>query len=265
MQPSDKELVSVDQLPEDPLRMPPPYWRGSGAIFHILNALSDLESLLEELIPLNTATTVRLDAHYDKYPDESSESEKALDEFADIRDSLWQLEQKIRMKSEIACLMSAIQAEENLNQFCVFNIHRNIAESIEKLSPQEKLLVASSVLGHHDVKGTAPFESMQKLVKWRNAFVHGHCADRPTTSLRHNHLISPPEYPGVKSGLNDTIQMVEALLRIEAFLCSISLNPYTASSSVEFREMERSVEKLSKYRIDGNESAYEVTFDAVRT
>ena len=85
--------------------------------------------------------------------------------------------------------------------FCVFNLHRDIAETIEKLSVQEKLLVASGVMGKHDVKSEAVYERAGKLNRWRNAFAHGHCVDRPVKSLRHNHLIDPDEYPGVPNCL----------------------------------------------------------------
>jgi hypothetical protein len=37
---SDKEkVITVDELPDDPLAMPPPYWRGSGAVFHVMDCL----------------------------------------------------------------------------------------------------------------------------------------------------------------------------------------------------------------------------------
>jgi hypothetical protein len=57
----EDRIVSVDQLPEDPLKMPPPYWRGGGAIFHLEEALRELERFLQELIPIHAKTEVHLD------------------------------------------------------------------------------------------------------------------------------------------------------------------------------------------------------------
>jgi len=149
-----ERFLSVDQLPDDPMKMPPPYWRGSGAIFHLSDALQELECLLHQLIPVHADTESRLEKHFEKYP-EQDDDEEAQEEFADIADSLWALEHKMKLKAELACLMSAIQSEDDLNRFCVFNLHKDIAESIEKLSPAEKLLVASAASGSIGVKGTA--------------------------------------------------------------------------------------------------------------
>jgi hypothetical protein len=47
---SPERIATTDQLPDDPLQMPPPYWRGSGAVFHIEAALADLVALLHDLV-----------------------------------------------------------------------------------------------------------------------------------------------------------------------------------------------------------------------
>ena len=69
------QTVTLDQLPNDPLLMPPLYWRGSGAIYHILDALIDLPHLLSELIPVHERTEARLDAYYQKHPDQPSDED----------------------------------------------------------------------------------------------------------------------------------------------------------------------------------------------
>lgn len=253
-----ERILSVDQLPDDPMKMPPPYWRGSGAIFHISDALQELERLLHQLIPVHAETESRLEQYFQKYPEQHDDDEGAQEEFSDISDSLWALEHKIKLKAELACLMSAIQSEDDLNQFCVFNLHKDIAESIEKLSPAEKLLVASAACGSIGVKGKAVFEAIRKLVVWRNAFAHGHCVDRPTKSLRHNHLISPEEYPGVPSALGDTIDLVSAFLLVNEHLRAISLNPYTGGSSSDVEEINQIIVALKRFTIDGNNNVYSI-------
>ena len=180
--------VRLDQIPDNPLDMPPPYWRGSSAIFHILDALKDIPHLLSKLIRVHERTELKLEKYYEDYPNELSEDDSALEKFEDICNKLWEMEHQIKLKAEIAILMSAIQAEDAINCFCVFNLHKDIAESVENLSPAGKLLVASATIGKTNTKGTAVYESAKKLSVWRNAFAHGHCVDRPTKSLRHNHL-----------------------------------------------------------------------------
>jgi hypothetical protein len=220
---------AVNELPEDPLKMPPPYWRGCGASFHIASALSDLNKLLDELIETHAATEEKLAGYYEKYPDYDENNEAALEEFSDVCDELWDVEHRIKLKAEIACVMSAIEVEDELNRFCVYNLHQEIAESLEKLSPPAKLLVSSAVVGKPGVKGQSVFEAVRRLSSWRNAFAHGHCVDRPTKSLRHNHLIAPDEYPGVPSMLAEARELVGAYLRTSDYLRTISLNAYTAS------------------------------------
>lgn len=252
-----RPISTVDQLPDDPMSMPPPYWRGSGAIFHLSSALQELASLLHQLVLVHTETELRLDRHFEKHP-EQCDDEDAHEKFADIADSLWALEHRIKLKAELTCLMSAIQSEDELNQFCVFNLPKDIAESIEKLSPTEKLLVASAACGSLGVKGKAVFEAIRKLVTWRNAFTHGHCVDRPTKSLRHNHLISPDEYPGVPSELRDTVDLVSAFLLVHDHLRAISLNPYTREKSLDVEEIAQALAGLKRFTIDGNSHVYTI-------
>ena len=253
-------ILTVDQLPEDPSNMPPPYWRGSGAIFHIKDSLQEFIALLHELISIHANTEARLESYFQRHPEFSEENEEANEEFADICEGLWDVEHKIKLKAELACLMSAIQAEDSLNAFCVFNIHKDIAESIEKLSPTEKLLIASAAVGKSGVKGTVVYEAIKKLVSWRNAFAHGHCIDRPTKSLRHNHLIPPEEYPGVPSALRDTIDFVGAFILVDDYLRDISLNQYTTGKSWDVEEIRESINEIYKYKCEGNTNVYAITY-----
>ena len=248
MDESEEKIVTSDQIPNDPLSMPPPYWRSCAAIFHILDSLETLTTLLSDLLSVHESTELHLCRYYEKYTDESSDPDH--EEFGDICDDLWALEHKIKLKAEVAILMSAIQAEDDINRFCVYNLHKDVAESIEKLSPPEKLLIASAVVGQSDTKGQAAFEAIKKLATWRNAFVHGHCADRPVKSLRHNHLISPPQYPGVPDSLTKMKEMVESYARVKKYLSSISLNSYTAGKSVDVEQIEEYLREVSRFRFE---------------
>jgi hypothetical protein len=255
---SPERIATTDQLPDDPLQMPPPYWRGSGAVFHIEAALADLVALLHDLVSLHADTESRLGDYYEKYPDYDEGNEQAHEEFADICSDLWDHEHQIRLKAELASLMSAIEAEDELNRFCVYNLHRNISESIEKLSPAEKLLITSASVGKPGLKGDSVFEAIRKLSTWRNAFVHGHCVDRPTKSLRHNHLIHPENLPGVLEALATMRELVGAYLRVSDYLRGISLNPYTGGRSSNVEDIRGLLKEISDYHFDGSSYVYNV-------
>ena len=253
----EKQIVSVNQLPDDPLKMPPPYWRSGSTIFLLEYTLRDLEQLLGQLIPVHAKTQGRVDDYFEKYGPEE-EGDVAMEEFEEITGELSEIEEHIKLKGELSSLMSAIETENHINRFCVFNLHKDISESIERLSPPEKLLVASAAVGKPGVKQTSIFEGLRLLFSWRNAFVHGHCVDRPTKSLRLNHLIHPGEYPGVPSVLAEMREMVGAFLRVSDYLNKISRNPYTKGKEGDVEEVRESLRKLSCYRFDGTNWVYDV-------
>jgi len=255
----EPRFVSVDELSDNPLKMPPPYWRSGGASFHIEDALERLAELLHELMPIRAATDEKLDQFYEKYPDEeTSESDAAMEELGGICDAFWEIEHKIKMKCELAILMAAIHAEETINQFCVFNLPKELVESLERLSPADKLTAAASHLNQRAVRSTAAYAAVAALSAWRNAFAHGHCVDRPVKTLRHNHLISPKDYPGVPDSVSEAIKHVDAYNRLAEYLAAISQNPYTSSTSDpdNFNDLLREVRK---FRFEGGPMVYSVS------
>ena len=140
--------------------------------------------------------------------------------------------------------MAAIEVEDRLNQIAVFNLHKDIVESIERLRPPEKLLVIASSLTGDSIKETETYEALKRLVKWRNAFAHGHCTDRPTKTLRHNHLIEPDNFPTVPKEIEHMILQLEGYLTIVNYLSSISKNEYTSGSSVHDDEIKEYLKEV---------------------
>ena len=258
MEPERERIVSVDQLPDDPMEMPPPYWRSSGAIFCLLDAVRSVSDLLPELVCTLERTELELQAHYEKYP-ENEQTGEEMEEFLAITHDLMELENRIKAKTMVAILMSAIEVEDRINQFCVFNMHKDVAESIEKLPPPERLLTAAGMVGKGIGKGHAVYGDIKTLMRWRNAFAHGHCVDRPTKSLRHNHLISPDEYPGIISRLSELQRLVSGYLRVAAYMVSISRNSYTSMSLVEEQTIGEMLTDIARYRFVGNEHIYSIT------
>lgn len=251
------KIDNIADLPEDPLQMPPPYWRSSGAIFHIISSLEELTNFLEDLVPLNEKTAAQLEDYFSRNPPPEEDDP----EFGEICNNLWDLEHKIHLKAEVAILMAAIASEDQLNMFCVFNLHKDIVEPLEKLSPPEKLQVVSTIAGHHGVKGRNVFRLLKRLTSYRNAFAHGHNVDRPTKTLRHNHLIEPMDSPGVPNFIVDVIELVGGYVQLCEYLASISQNPYTSGRSVELEEVKEYLEQISKYRFEGSNWVYEVHFE----
>ncbi len=250
------KIDNVGQLPDDYLKMPPPYWRSSGMVFHIISSLEDLCGLLKELVPLNAKTDTLLQDYFSRNPEPNDDDPK----FGEICNDLWELEHKISLKAEVSMLMSAIAAEDRLNMFCVYNLDKDIVEPLERLSPPEKLQMASAILGHRGIKSKRPYSALKRLTTWRNAFAHGHCVDRPTKTLRHNHLIKPSEFPTVPKFIADLIDIADGYIQIYRYLASISVNPYTAGTSVELKEIEQCLDRISKYCFEGSNSAYEIRF-----
>jgi len=256
-------ILTSDQIPDDPLKMPPPYWRSGGAIFHLLDSLTDLPELLSKLLIVHERTELRLHEYYERHPNEPSGDDE-LEEFGEICDDLWELEHRVKAKAELAIFMSAIEVEDLINRFCVFNLHKDISESVESLSPAEKLLVTSAAVGEKSTKGTAVYEAVKKLSAWRNAFAHGHCVDRPTKSLRHNHLISPAQYPGVPDTLAKMQELIRCFIKIDAYLRTISLNPYTAGKSVEVEEIKERIQEISAFKFIASPESndiYDIEYD----
>lgn len=247
-------MQTTNELPDDPLKMPPPYWRSSGAIFQALDALNDLVNYLEDFLVIHPKVEAEIDEYIMNNPEEKEDDE----EFVNIGEPLWELEHKIKLKCELSVFMSAIQIEDNLNRVIVFNLNKDIAEVIEKLSPPEKLQLVAASLTKESVKGKKPFEGVKRLTSWRNAYAHGHCTDRPTKSLRHNHLISPENYPSVPKEVEFLLGRMEDYLLISKYLASISINNYTKGGSVEDDEINSLLKEIKKYKFtyDGNGDIY---------
>jgi hypothetical protein len=239
-----ESIASLDQLPDDPLSMPPPYWRSAVGIFHIQQSVSQIaDNLLPKLVLAKEswdAVSDDVDLETDTEDDESPYPEEL--------DVLMDIEAEIIRLIDLAIFMAAIEAEDAVNQFAVFNIHKDAAEAIESLSPPDKLILVTALAGAPPVKSTAVFESIRKLTSWRNAAAHGHCVDRPTSSLRKNHLIPPKEYPAVPTKLSELQARLGDYLRVKEYLHGISINNYTSDPVMNDREIAESLGAIKSYR-----------------
>ena len=86
----DEKIISTDQMPDDPLKMPGPYWRSPGASLQIVDALQILVELFHQLLPVLESSEPELAKYYENYP-EYSEDDEWMDEFAEIMYPVWEL------------------------------------------------------------------------------------------------------------------------------------------------------------------------------
>ncbi len=238
-----KKFIEVGQLPENPFEMPPPYWRSPGIILQLTISLEELCNLLRSLLELHPKINGLISEYFEKYPNPDDDNP----EFGDICDPLWRLEANITLKSEIAVFMAGVDSEDHLNRIITYNLHKDIADSIEKLSPPEKLLIISAILTGKSVKGYRPYEVIKNLSRFRNSYAHGHCADRPIKTLRHNHLISPEEHSSVPKAIGFMVEQLKGYLDLANYLQKISKNDYTASGSTHDDEIEKYLNNIERY------------------
>jgi len=253
-----RENDTVADLPDNPFDMPPPYWRSSGAIFQLTSALEDLCTSLRALRDVLPRVNYLLDEYFNRNPEPAEDNE----EFGEIAEPLWEIESKISLKCELAVFMAAIEAEDTINMISCFNLHKDVSESIEKLSPPEKLLIISASLTGTSIKGAKPYELLKALTSWRNAYAHGHCTDRPTKSLRHNHLISPENYSTIPGVIDHMMNQLEGYLTVSKYMRSISKNDYTSGSSVEDLEIQGCLEQVKRYKFvyEENGEVYDIEY-----
>lgn len=248
------ENMEKEHLFLNHLEMPPPYWRGSSSIFHILNTLDEIIEILPNLHQISIKTAKLLYEHNDQiekdklYNKQKTEDEY-MEQFSNICDELWENEHRFMLKAEVLFLMISIGIEDHINKFCVYNLQKNIAESIEKLSMSEKLVIATSVISEINIKSYSIYEHIIKISKWRNAFAHGHNTDRPTKSLRHNHLIHPEEYWNIPDLFRVILDFTEYYLQINLYLRSISINKYTKSHSLEDDDICEKLKFIKSFKI----------------
>jgi hypothetical protein len=241
--------------PDDPLKMPPPYWEDSGALDQFIRAIEMVNSLLPALADESNRIEPLVNDYHDRRDNYGEGYDPEYIEFGKIADDFNDLELAIASYADLCVLMGAISVETLINKFCVYNLHRDIAEPLERLASPEKLIISSALVGHPGVKSRAPYEAVKELTKWRNAFAHGHCVDRPTQSIHKNHLISDKS-SGIRSADASVKILTEAVNRylcIHDYLNEITKNPYVidVDDDVNTSKVKRLLAEIQKYRFSG--------------
>ncbi|WP_421264215.1 hypothetical protein [Aeromonas veronii] len=92
----------MNEIPDDPLLMPPPYWRGSSAIWHINDGLCELAEKLEALENAYEIQEEQLELFYAENPSlvEDEECLVQSNEFWDIVSDSLKLSEQIKLRVE---------------------------------------------------------------------------------------------------------------------------------------------------------------------
>lgn len=235
--------------------MPPPYWEDSGALDQFIRSIETIDSLLPALASEINRIEPLVNDYYDRRDNHGEGYDPEYVEFGQITDEFMGLESAISSYADLCVLMGAITVETLINKFCVYNLHRDVAEPLERLSSPEKLIILSALVGHPGVKSRAPYEAVKELTKWRNAFAHGHCVDRPTQSIHKNHFIST-ESSGIRHADASVKILTEAANRylcIHDYLNEITKNPYVidVDDVVDTSKIKRLLAEIQKYLFSG--------------
>lgn len=223
-----------------------PYWRGSSAIWHIGEGLSEIAEKLKQLEVAYDNREERLEQFYELNPHFLDNDELLVksSEYWEIVSPFANLREQIKLRVERTIVMAAIEAENNINMVCVYNFRREMTEIIEKLSPTEKFVMLGSILTNRNVKGVAEYAQLQALMKYRNAFAHGHNTDRPVKTLHHNHLIHPEKYSEFPEELEKLKELVGGFFKVNSFVRSMSKNEYAKGESGDEEDLKPILEEI---------------------
>jgi len=216
-----------NEHPGDPLKMPPPFWEDSGALDQFIRSMEMVKYLLPALADEISKIDPIINDYHERRDNFGEEYDPEYIEFGKLTDDFMSYESSIASYADLCVLMGAISVETLINKFCIYNLHREIAETLERLTTPEKLIISSALVGHPGVKSRAPYEAVKALTKWRNAFAHGHCIDRPTQSIHKNHLRKNTSgIRGAHVSINMLTEAVNRYLCIHDYLNEITQNPY---------------------------------------
>ena len=235
--------------------MPPPYWEDSGALDQFIRSMEMVDSLLPALADEINRIEPLVNDYYDRRDSHSEGYDPEYIEFGEITDAFMDLEFAIASYADLCVLMGAISVETLINKFCVYNLHRDISEPLERLTSSEKLIISSALVGHSGVKSRAPYAAVKELSKWRNAFAHGHCVERPTRNMYRNHLI-PTESSGIRNAHASVKILTEAISRylcVHDYLNEITKNPYVidVDDAENTSKIKRILAEVQKYHFSG--------------
>jgi hypothetical protein len=227
----DENSLDVAFLPDPPDAEDYPGWLDNGATTIFSESLDDVVETFRLLIEEGDILVQKLLAHSkdEEYLYHLEMFGSAPDEKNEFFEKLHKLQNRLERFAGTALVMAVIDLEARINKFCFYNLGEFTTNAIEKLSHTEKLEVIHKVLGLAEFKGTSQFAAMRSLVKWRNAFVHGKCTDRPSNSIKENHIVQRSDSRCI--GVGEALKYLKYYFIIYSHLIKISKHPCTSQDS----------------------------------
>jgi len=249
-------------IPENPNDMPPPYWDDCGSIDQLIRGmetviptLDALQKEIETIDPLLEKWDKQREVLGDSFDSEGKQ-------FNEIHADYIGYVHAIVSHSDLAILMAAITMESLINKFCVYNLHKDIVEPLERLNPCEKLVVALAIIGKPNFRSNAVYDDIKKLKTWRNSFVHGHCVELRSDNFMKNHLRkSSPSALDREAPQKVEIlrEMIERFIRCYEFLDKMTINRYVVEDGKEdIGRVRELLDELRTYNFSDSEYPYEI-------
>lgn len=190
-----------------------PRWRNNTAYSIMMISLMQVFEALDGI--LNEWT------HLKSVPEENEEEVNLhLEQFG----ALFLHEAKLEMASDTYILMGNIDLESKVNMFCFYNLGETVADSVERLALDDRLEVAHCVLSLNQFKGSSEHMYLKKLIKWRNAYVHGKHPRRSYRSLRENYLVTGVTYRTVEEVIVELLDLSKAYEAVRLHLEKINVS-----------------------------------------
>ncbi|QNI31210.1 hypothetical protein H7849_19245 [Alloacidobacterium dinghuense] len=154
------------------------------------------------------------------------------------------------IRIELFHLLTAISSEGLINRFCYFELPNEVSETLEKLQPTEKLLVAATFLGQSNIKSSHVYGSLKYLVGWRNLYAHGHNPGRSARSLHKNHAVfpDPEEISTLEDELSSLRKAAGCYRNVTAWLKETGTSMMTKISSFD-NEAARIIEMIEGFSV----------------
>jgi hypothetical protein len=224
-----------------------PAWLPNGAESIMSWALYHARETLVKMIAMQPGVTAALAA----LPPGDERSEAELLRAGEIIQPLDALDFDLGCACYTAILMAVIECESWTNMVAFYRLGETVAQTMESLNPLAKLEVVHRVLGRAQFKGTHQQEALGKLFKWRNAFGHGKNPDRPTKSLRENHLVFPLGATSPREEIANLLAYLDAFIVVQKHLGEIS--PFTMQDSglsIGFKFTVEAIDAVRSFHFD---------------
>jgi hypothetical protein len=170
---------------------------------------------------------------------------------------MFALEIELSCHCRTAILMAAIAIESEVNRFLFFNVGEETTESIERLSVEDKLILAHKILGLTAFKGTKPYQAVVEIMKWRNKFAHGKIPDMPGRNLHAIHVESAGRYKSPGSELADAIKLLGHYLVIRRHIDSMEKGRPGPEGNGDVEAVEAVLRDLKKFNFTAGHGVVE--------